>query len=71
VSAIVWLSSSSAEIARARNVLKALAPAGVIDELGFLILNGAFAKTQVVESFAQRSLSMLPGVLRALTSILV
>ena len=41
--ALVWLSSSSAEIARARNVLKALAPGGVIDELGFLILNGAFA----------------------------
>jgi hypothetical protein len=43
VSALVWLSSSSAEIARARNILKALTPGGVIDELGFLILNGAFA----------------------------
>jgi hypothetical protein len=37
------LSSSSAEITRARNVLKALTPGGVIDELGFLILSGAFA----------------------------
>jgi hypothetical protein len=43
VSGIVWLSSSSAEIRRARNVLKALTPGGVIDELGFLILNSAFA----------------------------
>jgi hypothetical protein len=43
VPALVWLSSSSAEIMRARNVLKALTPGGVIDELGFLILNGAFA----------------------------
>lgn len=40
---LVWLSSSGAEITRARNILKALAPGGVIDELGFLILNGAFA----------------------------
>lgn len=41
--ALVWLSSSSAEITRARNVLKALAPGGVIDALGFLVLSGAFA----------------------------
>lgn len=40
---LAWLSSSSAEIARARNVLKALSPGGVIDELGFLVLQGAFA----------------------------
>jgi hypothetical protein len=40
---IAWLSSSSAEIARARDVLKALKPGGVIDELGFLVLQGAFA----------------------------
>jgi hypothetical protein len=40
---LAWLSSSSAEIARARNVLKALTPGGVIDELGFLVLQGAFA----------------------------
>lgn len=40
---VVWLSSSSAEIARARDVLKALTPGGVIDELGFLVLQGAFA----------------------------
>jgi hypothetical protein len=43
VPAVIWLSSSSAEITRARTVLKALAPGGVIDELGFLVLNGAFA----------------------------
>ena len=41
---VSWLSSSSAEIARARNVLKALTPGGVIDELGFLVLQGAFAE---------------------------
>ena len=41
--ALTWLSSSSAEITRARNVLKALTPGGVIDELGFLVLQGAFA----------------------------
>jgi hypothetical protein len=41
--ALTWLSSSGAEITRARNVLKALTPGGVIDELGFLVLNGAFA----------------------------
>jgi hypothetical protein len=40
---ISWLSSSSTEIARARDVLKALKPGGVIDELGFLVLFGAFA----------------------------
>ena len=35
---IVWLSSSSAEIVRARHILKALTPGGTIDELGFLVL---------------------------------
>lgn len=40
---IAWLSSSSAEIARARAVLRALKPAGVLDELGFLVLFSAFA----------------------------
>ena len=40
---IGWLSSSSDEIMRARNVLRALTPGGVIDELGFLMLQGAFA----------------------------
>lgn len=42
-SGVAWLSSSSAEIARAREVLKSLTPGGVIDELGFLVLQGAFA----------------------------
>src|SRR5436309_9661059 len=42
-SGIGWLSSSSAEITRARDVLKALTPGGVIDELGFLVLLGTFA----------------------------
>ena len=41
---LAWLSSSSAEIARARGVLDALRKPGVIDELGFLMLNGAFAE---------------------------
>lgn len=40
---VVWLATSSAEIARARALLKALTPAGVLDELGFLVLQGAFA----------------------------
>ena len=44
IGGVSWLSSSSAEIARARNVLKALTPGGVIDELGFLVLQGAFAE---------------------------
>ena len=39
-----WLSPSSAEITRARAVLEALRTPGVIDELGFLMLNGAFAE---------------------------
>lgn len=43
-SGVAWLSSSSAEIARARGVLDALRKPGVIDELGFLMLNGAFAE---------------------------
>jgi len=43
-SGLTWLSSSSAEIARARSVLDALRKPGVIDELGFLMLNGAFAE---------------------------
>jgi len=42
--AVSWLSSSSAEITRARHVLKSLIPTGVIDELGFLLLQGAFAE---------------------------
>jgi hypothetical protein len=41
---VVWLSTSSAEIARAREVIRALRQEGVIDELGFLMLNGAFAE---------------------------
>lgn len=40
---VVWLSSSSAQIALARDMLKALVPVGVIDELGFLLLHGPFA----------------------------
>ena len=44
IGGVSWLSSSSAEIARARHVLKALTPGGVIDELGFLVLQGAFAE---------------------------
>lgn len=43
-SGIAWLSSSNAEISRAREVLDALRKPGVIDELGFLMLNGAFAE---------------------------
>ena len=39
-----WLSTSSAEITRARAVLEALRTPGVIDELGFLMLNAAFAE---------------------------
>ena len=42
-SGVSWLSSSSAEIARARHVLKSLTLGGTIDELGFLVLQGAFA----------------------------
>ena len=42
-SGVSWLSSSSAEIARARHILKSLTPGGTIDELGFLVLQGAFA----------------------------
>jgi hypothetical protein len=41
---IGWLTTSSAEIARARGVIQALRQPGVIDELGFLMLNGAFAE---------------------------
>jgi Family of unknown function (DUF6361) len=43
-SGLRWLSSCSAEITRARAVLDALRKPGVIDELGFLMLNGAFAE---------------------------
>lgn len=41
---ITWLSSSSAGISRARDVLKALTPGGVIDELGYLMLQAPFAE---------------------------
>lgn len=41
---IGWLSTSAAEITRARGVIDALKKPGVIDELGFLMLNGAFAE---------------------------
>lgn len=41
---IVWLATSAAEIARARDVLRTLTPAGVLDELGFGILQSAFAE---------------------------
>lgn len=43
-SGLAWLSSSSAEISRARSVLDALRKPGVIDELGFLMLSSAFAE---------------------------
>jgi Family of unknown function (DUF6361) len=43
-SGLRWLSSSSVEITRARAVLDALRKPGVIDELGFLMLNAAFAE---------------------------
>jgi Family of unknown function (DUF6361) len=43
-SGLRWLSYSSAEITRARAVLDALRKPGVIDELGFLMLNAAFAQ---------------------------
>ncbi len=43
-SGLGWLSSSSVAIARARSVLDALRKPGVIDELRFLMLNGAFAE---------------------------
>jgi hypothetical protein len=41
---LAWLAPSSDAIARARSVLAALRQPGVIDELGFLMLNGAFAE---------------------------
>lgn len=40
---IVWLASSDADITRARKVLQALTPQGVLDELGFLVLLGALS----------------------------
>ena len=40
---IAWLASSSGEIGRARAVLKSMTQAGVLDELGFLVLQGMFA----------------------------
>jgi len=40
---IGWLSSSSADITRARGIIDSLRKPGVIDELGFLMLNSAFA----------------------------
>lgn len=40
---MAWLASSDAEIARARTVLRSLSQSGVLDELGFLVLLGAFS----------------------------
>lgn len=40
---MVWLASSDAEISRARTVLRSLSQPGVLDELGFLVLLGAFS----------------------------
>jgi hypothetical protein len=40
---LFWIASSDQDIARARAVLRSLKPAGVLDELGFLVLLGAFS----------------------------
>jgi hypothetical protein len=40
---LFWIASSDQDIAKARAVLRALKPAGVLDELGFLVLLGAFS----------------------------
>jgi len=42
-SGLFWIASSDLEIATARAVLRSLKPAGVLDELGFLTLLGAFS----------------------------
>lgn len=42
-SGVFWLGSSDADIARARALLKKLSEPGVLDELGFLVLLGAFS----------------------------
>lgn len=41
--ALFWIASSDEDIAKARAVLRSLKPAGVLDELGFLVLLGAFS----------------------------
>lgn len=40
---IVWLATSAAEIAAARHALRGLTPAGVLDELGFQVMQGALS----------------------------
>jgi hypothetical protein len=40
---LFWIASSDQDIAKARAVLRSLKPAGVLDELGFLVLLGAFS----------------------------
>lgn len=40
---LFWIASSSQDIAKARAVLRSLKPAGVLDELGFLVLLGALS----------------------------
>jgi hypothetical protein len=40
---VFWIASSDQDIAKARAVLRSLKPAGVLDELGFLVLLGAFS----------------------------
>ena len=42
-SGLFWIASSDQDIAKARAVLRSLKPAGVLDELGFLVLLGAFS----------------------------
>lgn len=42
-SGVFWIGSSDAEIARARALLRTLSQPGVLDELGFLVLLGAFS----------------------------
>jgi hypothetical protein len=41
---VFWIASSDQDIAKARAVLRALKPAGVLDELGFLVLLAAFSE---------------------------
>jgi hypothetical protein len=42
-SSMFWFASSANEVARARAVLRAMKPQGVLDEMGFLVLLGAIS----------------------------
>lgn len=69
-SSVAWVGSSRAEILQARQALRSMRPAGVLDELGFLTLLGVFSdrfypRLSTVMTRA-RYFIFIPAIFRAL-----